>query len=268
MNWARVEAVFAAAKGRTRAAVLRGAAPLKIAKTWALQDGALGVCVMDASPGMLAGDRYSLDFTLHENARVAVTTQGFTRVHPARARSCDARDSDARGCELQTRLEIGAGATLEWWPEPLMLYAGAELRARTSVHLAPNATFVAQDIWCAGRGGHGENWAFARLSNRWNIARAGVPIFASALDVEPHTFDPRARAAWNVWTHTGSFLAFGANADAALCESFWKIIDGQNAVYAGASPVEGGVIVSMLGTRAHDLQELARALRDGARILR
>ena len=272
MNWARIEAVFAAADGRTRAAVLRGAAPLKIAKTFALPQGALGVCIMDASPGMLAGDCYVLDFTLQAHARVAVTTQGFTRVHPARGyngeRSSEhtgERDGDAGGCELEARLEVGAGAHLEWWPEPLMLYAGADLRARTTVKLASGATFVARDIWCAGRGGRGENWEFARLGNRWNIERAGVPIFASALDVEPRKRDPRARAAWDSWTHTGSFLVFGAHADAALCEGFWQIIEGQNAVYAGASVIESGVIVSMLGARAHDLQELSRALRDRAR---
>ncbi len=253
VNNAGITAVFEARDGRTRAARLVQSAPLKIARTFALEHGALGVCLMDASPGMLAGDCYQFDFNLGADARVEVTTQGFTRVHPSRDNPC----------ALQTRLNIGEHARLEWFPEPLMLYADADLNAQTTVDLAPTATFLASDIWCAGRIGRGEKWDFARYRSRWNIARAGAPVFASSLDLAPQNFEPRQLGAWDNCTHSGNFWAFGPTLNENLIETIWETIESQTLVYAGASALEsGGLMVSMLGTRAHDLQELAGKVRD------
>ena len=252
---AHINARFAHQNKRTRATHLAHTAPLKIARTWPRADGGLDVCLMDASPGLLAGDHYSLDFTLETGARVAVTTQGFTRVHPALE----------SGCVLQTRLQVGEGAVLEWLPEPLMLYAGASLKAQTNVELAPGATLIASEIWCAGRVGRGECFDFHRFENRWNVQRNSAPIFASALDLRPSQFEPRQLGAWHSWTHGGNFWVWG---EADWLEPFWQIIENQSAVYAGASPIEGGVAVSMLGHRAHDLSELTRLLRAAAVKLR
>lgn len=256
MSLAFVQAAFSVCDGRTRAAQIRQSAPLKIARTFDLGNGAQGVCLMDASPGMLAGDCYRFDFDLAARASVEVTTQGFTRVHPSRE----------NGCELQTHLRVAADAHLEWFPEPLMLYADADLHAQTTVDLALTATFMASDIWCAGRVGRGENWEFARYRSRWNIVRAGAPVFASSLDLAPQTFAPQQLGAWREYTHSGNFWAFGPTLGENFIEAIWEIIENQNAVYAGASLLDDkgegkGLVVSMLGTRAHDLQELTQKLR-------
>lgn len=257
MKTAHIKAAFAAlpderTDGRTRATRIEQSAPLKIARTFSLDGGALGVCIMDASPGMLAGDCYQLDFDLADGARVEIGTQGFTRVHPSRVNPC----------ALQAHLRVGDGAQLEWFPEPLMLYADADLRAQTTVELAPRATFLAGDIWCAGRIGRGENWKFTRYRSRWNITRDGAPVFASSLDLAPRNFAPQQVGAWQDYTHSGNFWAFGPTPSEDLIEALWSIIEGQNTVYAGVSALEnGGFLVSMLGRRAHDLQELTEKLR-------
>ncbi len=73
---AQLHAKFAY-EGRTRLANLYAKAPLKIAKTFP-QEKALSVCVMDASPGLLAGDFYEFDWHLGAQCEVHITTQGFT----------------------------------------------------------------------------------------------------------------------------------------------------------------------------------------------
>ena len=248
---AQIQATFAAQNGQTHALHLAQNAPLKIAKTWPRADGGLDLCLLDASPGLLAGDRYRLDFTLEKGARLAVTTQGFTRVHP----------SAQKPCALETRLQVAENAVLQWHLEPMLLYAGASLRAQTHVDLAPGATLTASEIWGAGRVGRGERWQFERFSNRWNVHRNGAPLFASALDLAPAKFEPRSLGAWNTWTHSGNFWVWSEAANAAMEAAFWEIIERQSAVYAGASGIEGGVMVSMLGHRAHDLSEMVRELR-------
>ena len=56
-------------------------APIKIAKTFPL-GGPVGVIVMDASPGLLAGDRYEFAWHAGKEAHIYVTNQSFTKVHP------------------------------------------------------------------------------------------------------------------------------------------------------------------------------------------
>ena len=248
---AHISAVFTGENGRTRAAHLSQKAPLKIARTFARADGGLDLCLMDASPGMLAGDRYLLDFALQAGARVAVTTQGFTRVHP----------SSAHRCELQTRLSVAGGAVLHWLPEPLMLYANADLRAHTTVALQSGATLMASEIWCAGRTARGEAFDFARFVNRWKVNQNGAPLWASSLDLAPKIFEPRNLGAWASSTHSGNFWVWSDAAPDELLEAWWEIIENQTAVYAGASAIAGGAMVSMLGRRAHDLSELGAQLR-------
>lgn len=256
----RIEAQFSLANGQTRLERAFCSAPLKIARTFPLADKSVGVCVMDSSPGLLAGDWYQTNWRLEEGAHARITTQGFTRVHPSRERPCT----------LETRLEVASGATLEWFPEPLMLFTDAALRAESVAYLDDSATLLASEIWCAGRVERGEAFRFARFCNRWRVFRDGAPIFASSLDLEPEGFDPRSSTAFGEWTHAGNFWAFHPQADEALLGVLWEILESETplgrSVYGGASSLPvGGVMVSLLGRRAHDLQAIIALMRAAAR---
>ena len=61
-------------------------------------------------------------------------------------------------------------------------------------------------------------------------------------------------------THGGNFWVWNDEIHDELLEAWWETIENQNAVYAGASKIEGGAMVSMLGHRAHDLQNLTQEL--------
>lgn len=255
-----IEADFSVSNGQTRLGRLSCAAPLKIAKTFTRPDAGLSVIVMDASPGLLAGDHYRTEWRLGVGARVEVGAQGFTRVF----------SSGARPCTLEARFEVAPGACLEWNPEPLVLFRDASLGARTEAHLAPGATLVASEIWCAGRVERGEKFDFARFQNSWRVYRNGAPVFASSLDIKPARLDPRALGAVGDWTHAGNFWAFDDHANEALKNALWDILENPSPlphpVYAGASLLaRGGVMVSLLGRRAHDLQEVIAQLRAATR---
>lgn len=255
MKIAKINADFSVEFGKTRLERLACVAPLKITKTFALEDGGVQICAMDASPGLLAGDHYEMNWRLAKKARVCVTTQSFTRVHPSREEPCS----------LKTHLEIGENAVLEWFPEPMMLYQDAALSAETEVVLASGATLLAGEVWCAGRIGRGESFQFARLENRWRVQWNGEAIYASALDLQPDNFAPKTIGALSDWTHSGNFWAFGDWVEPSLVERFWEILDAQTTVYGGATPLnQKGVMVSLLGHRAHDLQELIQQFRGAA----
>lgn len=270
----RVQAHFDCDGPRTRLKYLRCHAPLKIAKPWA--DGAdLSVMVMDSSPGLLAGDCYDLEWRLGQGARVHLSTQGFTRVHP----------STERPCAIRTRIEIAGGARLESFPEPLMLFQDAALRSDCEVEMDGGAALMMGEVWCAGRVGKaspdgGEAFRFHRFSSRLSVRMDGELLFLSRTDLRPDQFDPRSLGAWGDWTHAGTFHVFSRAVDAGWPERLRQRVLGA----AGMEGTEGraenarldvgasllhrhGLIVSLLGRRACDLQGVIARLRVATRSL-
>lgn len=255
---ARLEAQFCHANGRTQMAHCFHQSPLKIAKTFALEDG-LGVCVMDSSPGLLAGDDYELIWQLDEGARVFVTTQGFTRIHPSRENPC----------RLRQKISVGEGALLEYFPEPLMLYQNAALRAECDVKITCGGTLLLSEIVCAGRIERGEVFQFHAYQNRVRVRYDSELIFVNQTGFYPQNFNSRRRGAWGDCTHQGTFLLVAAHADATLLDALraeFADLSGAD-LWAGASLLErNGLIVSLLGRRACDLQNLIKKLHKTAHI--
>lgn len=255
---ASLSAVFRCADEhrRTQMAQLLCKAPLKIAKTLPLEN-ALSLCVMDASPGLLAGDFYEFAWRLEENAVVHIGTQGFTRVHPSRERPC----------LLRQNISLGEGAHLELFPEPLMLYKGAAFRAESHITLAPGASFSMGEVFCAGRIGRGEVFAFDCYENRLRVQLGDDLIFVAQNALRPQSFAWRGTGAWQDFTHSASFLTFGEHLNATLCDELRVVIDATPDVCGGVSLLEKyGLTASLLGRRAHDLQSVIERLRATVRV--
>lgn len=245
---AQLHAEFAF-ENRTRLTNLYAKAPLKIAKTFQ-HENALSVCIMDASPGLLAGDFYDFEWHLSENSQVHITTQGFTRVHP----------SQNHTCLIKQKIRLEKDARLELFPEPLMLYENAALRSETHIEIASGATLLMGEIFCAGRIGRGEKWAFHSYENRLRVELDGEPIYLNQSAFYPQKSKPQRVGVFENFTHGATCWVFSPQKISldplrALLEEFPN-------VYSGVSRLEKyGFIVSLLGHRAHDLQSVLAGLR-------
>jgi len=257
---ARLEARFSTVRGATQLAHSYCSAPLKIAKTFPLDGAQIGVCVMDCSPGLLAGDHYQFDWRLDEGASVFLTNQSFTRVHPSRERPCSQRQ----------RISVARGAVLEYFPEPVMLFRDAALCSESEVAIEPGGTLLMSDILCAGRIAREEAFQFHSWHSRLRVRYGDELIFCSQTRVCPHERDPRTRGAWARWTHWGNFTLFTDRLrppfDGEIVQKLRAVTERHPAIWSGVSlTYRHGVIVSMLGERAWDLQEAVRQLREVVR---
>jgi len=244
---ASLDACFSAPNGQSQLTHCYATAPLKIAKTFP-QGNAIGVCVMDVSPGLLAGDHYDLRWRLEPGAHVMATTQGFTRVHPGASR-------------LDQRLHIAAGAILDYDPQPLMLYRGASLHSRCHVEIEQGGTLLLSEIVCAGRIERGEVFDFDSWRSRLRIRYDGELIYVNNTGIQPAAHKPRGLGAWGGYTHLANFFIFGPDVGAALRDSLREAMP--DAVWGGVSLLEkNGLVVTMMGHRAWDLQEAVRGLRE------
>lgn len=127
--------------------------PLRISQPFYLdrEDSARAYLYLrNNSPGILSGDRYNLEFNLASQTEVYFTEQSATKVHPM----------PQGEAEVHYRWEIDEKASLEYVPEPAILYRDAALRQSTTIQLDPTASLFWCDSILPGRLARGECYGF------------------------------------------------------------------------------------------------------------
>lgn len=253
-----ITAAFAVRGGLTRLVHRYHASPLKIAKTFRYENGTfngqqpleqLGVYMMDCSPGLMAGDHYEINVRLEEDARVFLTNQSFTKVHPSQPE---------QGSTQRQSLYVEAGGLLEYIPEPLMLYKEARLDAETEVHLSPGAVFIYSDILCPGRTQRGEIFQYARFTNRMKVWYGSELVYYQNQRIEPQAMELTAPGSWEQETHLGNLYIFSDRLKMSDLDSLLtglEKLEGVEDVRVGASlTYKHGLIVTVMGRHAWRLQ--------------
>lgn len=127
--------------------------PLRVLK--ALYPEGAGIChhvIVHPPGGVVGGDQLQVDARLDAGAHAVLTTPGATRFY--RSAGATARQ--------QVRLQIGAGARLEWLPLETIAHAGCVAENRVTLDLAPGAECLGWDLLALGLPAAGE--AFDRGS--------------------------------------------------------------------------------------------------------
>ncbi len=132
--------------------------------------------IMNLSPGLLAGDEFQISVRLRDRTALYLTDQSATKVHQM------AVDQRAR---IHYDVEIGSGASLEYVPEPIILYRNANLEQTMSVTLAPTGSLFLSDIMVPGRLARGECFHFHQYVNWLNVYTPdGALLFADAMQLK------------------------------------------------------------------------------------
>lgn len=116
---------------------------------------------MNTSPGLLAGDRLDVSLQLTAGAQLYLADQSATKVHTMP----DANDHAV----VNYRIEVGDRATLEFLPEPLILFADAALQQTTEIMLHPSAGLSLAEIILPGRLARGEIYQFRQYLSRLRV---------------------------------------------------------------------------------------------------
>ncbi|MCY9667874.1 urease accessory protein UreD [Paenibacillus alginolyticus] len=267
-----IQAEFAVRSGKTQLVHKYHASPLKIAKTFRyvnetlLHDAnptdQLGVYMMDCSPGLMSGDHYEINVRLGEGARVFLTNQSFTKVHPSEA---------GHGSTQRQTLHLEEDAMLEYMPEPLMLYKDACLAAEMDVHLATGSVLIFSDVCCPGRTQRGEIFQYSRYMNRMKVWYGKELIFYQNQRIEPKTMQLSAPGCWERETHLGNLYIFSDRLKQRHLEEVLgslEKLEGVNVRIGASLTYKYGLIVTVMGRHAWELQlTLSKAWHDIRRSL-
>jgi urease accessory protein len=179
-----------AADGKTRLPVLRSQAPLVLRRT----PGA--VYLVGGAAGPIGGDRLDLGIEVRDGAALTVRTAAAAVALPG---------PDGLESVLTVTATVGAGARLEYLPEPLVVAAGARHATDIRVTLAEGASLLLRDELILGR--HGEPGGSS--CTRLRVDYAGRPLLRQSLEVSGTDADSPGPAILAGYRCVGSLLMAG-----------------------------------------------------------
>ncbi len=165
--------------------------PLRVQKALYPEGPALCHAVIVHPPGgVVGGDCMRIVARVEAQARALLTTPGAAKWYRA----------NGRRSQQSVRLQVEAGASLEWLPQETIFFNGADVRLDHAVTLADDAAYIGSEILCFGRTAAGESFDAGQISQRTTIRRgahllwfeqgviaAGTPAMQGALGLAGNT---------------------------------------------------------------------------------
>ena len=155
--------------GATRLSTLYqdGCAKIRLPHT---HSPALEAVLINTAGGLTGGDRMQWSAEVADGGHMVLTTQACERVYRTLGGPAT----------IETRLNVGAGAHLDWLPQETILFADSELNRRIEIDLAEASSLTAIEAILLGRDAMGELALDARLRDNWRVRRNGRLIHAEA----------------------------------------------------------------------------------------
>lgn len=157
--------------GRTVLARQSFRAPFHFSKPY-WDGGVLQVRIVNATAGILAGDRLELAVRVASGAALLVITPAATRAFMMRGDAAECRQTFA----------VEAGGWLECAPEPLFPHRDSDYAQTTRLDVAEGGEAYFTEALAPGRTGRGEAWAWRRLQLTLEAAFAGEPVLRERFD--------------------------------------------------------------------------------------
>lgn len=239
--------------GRLTALRQSGSARAMLPRT---HSGVPHVVFLNTSGGLTAGDRLEYSLRLGAGTSARATTQTAERAYRA-------EDGHAR---VGVTLELGQGASLEWFPQETILFDGAALQRTTRIEITGDARFLGIETVVLGRAAMGETVARVALRDMRMIRRDGRLLMLDPFRLTDAALARNGAALLGGARAVATLILVGRDAEAALpalrAELDEPCVDG------AASSHDGRLILRCLAPDAWPLRRqmlrLIERLRPGA----
>lgn len=242
--------------GRRQRFPLRLTAPLYLDQAL---PGMAFVYVQNPTGGLFEGDDLTLSLTARPQAQVHLTTQAATKAY--RAETTSARQ--------RVELEAGAGAFVEYLPDPLIPHAGARVEQDVVARVHPEGAMILAETVTPGRVASGETFRYRSLSLSTRIARHDAREAIDRLVLQPDELNPRSPGMLGSYSHLVSLFAVGPEDDAEpLAGSISDALEDVPGCLAATSilPSGSGVLARILAPSSIPAQRALRAAWGAARL--
>lgn len=234
---------FAHVQGKTQLAHCISKAPFKLQRPF-YPEGA-DVChsvILHTAGGVVGGDRLLLDIHLRPGAQALITTAAAGKIYRS------------NGLESQqtVRIQVDAGACLEWLPQETIVFNAARYRQTLRVELAPEATWLGWEITRLGRSASGERFLAGNWRSHTEVWQQGRPVWIDPqwlLGSEAMLDSPHGLAGYPV---VGSFALIGSPVESTLVEQIRQLWQGEGDV--GVTRLQSGLLCRYRGPATSEVR--------------
>lgn len=203
----RMELTFALQDGHT---ILRNAyceVPFKVTRLLNLHAPVASLILMHSTAGLFGGDELECSIRVEKGARVRITQQSATKIHPSQDRVAIQR----------TQVFVEPDAELQLHLEPIIPFADSILRQETQLNIEPGGRLSYWEGFMTGRVGRGESWQFRELASETTLRCGDRLVYLDRFRLFPH--GPR-QSTWTMGSadYTGLGLLVGADARSVASE--------------------------------------------------
>jgi urease accessory protein len=145
----------------------------------------LSAVFVNTAGGIAGGDRFDIDITAGEGARLTVTTAAAEKIYRAQGPAA----------QLNIALKAAASSHLTWLPQETILFDQARVSRRIDIDLAESASLLLCEIVVFGRAAMGEKMLTGRFTDRWRLRRGGRLVFAETVRLDGDIGETLARPA-------------------------------------------------------------------------
>jgi urease accessory protein len=244
--------------GCTVLAQCRFRLPLQALTPIELADGTACLLLLNPTGGLVGGDFLLTQIIQEAGTRVCLTTPSATRVYRARAEAA----------VQETEIQVGEGATLEYFPDHVIPYRDSKLRQSLRAEMGRGSRAIFWDALAAGRVAHGERWDFDEVDSRMEIFLCGQPVFLNRTRICPAGLDPERLGFAEGFSYLATLVIVADEWDgwketvAAMDAEIRKMPQ----IHGGASALaSGGCVVKLLAGSASGLMDAQAALWARAR---
>jgi urease accessory protein len=165
---------FVHAEGRTRLAHLHQRTPLRVLFPDSEPGEPMLAALVMTAGGIAGGDKLAVGIDAGAGSCATVTGQAAEKVY----RALDAP------AQSHVRLNVEAGAWLEYLPQETILFDQARLQRSFEIDVAGAGRLLACDMVVFGRTASGERFHSGLWQDRWRLRHGGRLAWADAMKVE------------------------------------------------------------------------------------
>jgi urease accessory protein len=234
--------------------------PLQVLTPLEMEDGTSYLMLLNPTGGVLGGDRLVTDIIQESGTHVCLTTPSATRIYRTLQQPA----------VLETSINLGDGATLEYLPDHVIPHVGSVLRQSLRLEMGRGSRAIVLDSMASGRVAHDERWSFTEIDSRINVSICGKPVFLNRTKIDPARHAPTLPGAMGDFDY---MVCLGLFADGF--GNWQRVATAMNAELETVPKIKGGVsllsrggcVIRYLVRSASDMTRMNKKLWDAAREL-
>ena len=229
------------ATGPTKLASSHQDPPLRVVRAFHSENGSAMVHLHNVSGGLFGGDDLTLHVEVGRGAEAQLTTTGATRVYR--------RGMGTAITRQHSEFIVSENAVLEYIPDAIIPFSGANYYQHTMVRLSPNAGLFWWEILAPGREARNEVFAFECVEMKTEVRAGSEIVSIDRMKLQPQKNSMTSPARMGPYRYCATFLVCRAG----LPTEVWLDLEAQLRKIAVDLPHLDEALWGISSLKAHGL---------------